>query len=214
MAGAPEKGQTMSNVTTTIRLLFQGVPVDITLEDLQRLKEIRDGLILAKQLGFEGQPLRLGGGFSGGKGAGRPAPVTPVRDAQGRLCCPTHAGDKRGALQKKEWANGTVWACGCKDDEAGWCKYKLDAAQYDQFEQAVPKAAPKADPAPQAQAQPPKTPAEARSRFFARFKTRLGGDTWAIVQAFWGEDIPEPQTINEWTEEAKQLAKALSQRAA
>ncbi len=196
----------MSTTTTTIHLIYQGIPIDITAADLGNLAAIKAGLIEAKKLGFEGQPLRpaFSGGF-GGKG-GKPAPVAPVRNTKGDLCCPTHVSEKRSRLERKEWASGTVYACGCKGEDGQWCKYKLEAAQFEQFEASVPKAATSVAPA---------SAAEAKQRFFARFGTALGGTTWADVQKFWGDDtLTEPTTAEAWMDEARELKRQLDRRAA
>jgi hypothetical protein len=45
---------------------------------------------------------------------------------------------------------------------------------------------------------PPRDPAEAEQRFFARYGEVIGGDTWAAVQSFLQSRAPRPTTVEGW----------------
>lgn len=59
-------------------------------------------------------------------------------------------------------------------------------------------------------AQLPATPAEAEARFFARYGAHLAAPTWPAAQAFLGQELPRPRTVEEWIA-AGQLALAAAQ---
>src|SRR5690606_32086702 len=46
--------------------------------------------------------------------------------------------------------------------------------------------------------QPPRDPAEAEQRFFARYSEVIGGDNWAAVQRFLQSRAPRPTTVEGW----------------
>lgn len=50
---------------------------------------------------------------------------------------------------------------------------------------------------------PPKTAAEAQSRFFTRYQEIVGGATWASVQRYLSSSDPMPRTIEGWLAAAK-----------
>jgi hypothetical protein len=54
-------------------------------------------------------------------------------------------------------------------------------------------------PAP---AGPPRTPEEAERRFFARYGTIVGGESWLDVRAYLGVEQPKPITVEGWIEAA------------
>jgi hypothetical protein len=52
---------------------------------------------------------------------------------------------------------------------------------------------------------PPKTAAEAQSRFFVRYQEMIGGATWASVQRYLSSSEPMPRTIEGWLAAAKAI---------
>lgn len=68
-------------------------------------------------------------------------------------------------------------------------------------EQAAPTPAPATAaeaPAASGQSQPPRDPAEAERRFFARYSEVVGGSTWGAVQGYLQSRAPRPTTIEGW----------------
>ena len=45
---------------------------------------------------------------------------------------------------------------------------------------------------------PPRDPAEAEQRFFARYSEVVGGENWAAVQRYLGSRAPKPTTVEGW----------------
>jgi hypothetical protein len=45
---------------------------------------------------------------------------------------------------------------------------------------------------------PPRDPAEAEQRFFARYAEVIGGENWAAVQRYLGSRAPKPTTVEGW----------------
>jgi|HigsolmetaAR202D_1030399.scaffolds.fasta_scaffold00030_3 Predicted membrane protein len=97
-------------------------------------------------------------------------------------------------------------------EEAKAKKGKASAAQSEQASQA---AAPVAEDAPEAEdeeaaqapvqaarsngpVQPPRDAAEAEQRFFARYGKIVGGNSWAMVQRYLGDNQPKPSTVEGW----------------
>jgi hypothetical protein len=61
------------------------------------------------------------------------------------------------------------------------------------------------DPAP-ATYVPPKTPAEAEQRFYARYGEQVGGRDWRAVRQYLGvPDYPQPYTVEQWTLAAREV---------
>jgi hypothetical protein len=55
-----------------------------------------------------------------------------------------------------------------------------------------------ATPAASAPANPPRDPAEAERRFFARYAEIIGGETWTAVQGYLQSRAPRPTTVEGW----------------
>ena len=51
--------------------------------------------------------------------------------------------------------------------------------------------------------QPPRTPAEAEQRFYARYGPIIGGESWLDVRAYLGRSHARPRTIEGWIEAAE-----------
>jgi hypothetical protein len=45
---------------------------------------------------------------------------------------------------------------------------------------------------------PPRTPAEAERRFFARYGDQVGGQDWAAVRRYLSSRAPKPSTVDGW----------------
>lgn len=58
---------------------------------------------------------------------------------------------------------------------------------------------------PQRSYQPPRTPAEAEQRFYARYGEIIGGESWLDVRAYLNYDAPRPRTIEGWIEAAEAI---------
>ncbi|GAB4197719.1 MAG: hypothetical protein OHK0022_16290 [Roseiflexaceae bacterium] len=68
--------------------------------------------------------------------------------------------------------------------------------------QAAPQpAAEAAAPAPQ----PPRDPAEAERRFFARYSSTVGGESWTAVQTYLQTRSPKPTTVEGWIAVAEEV---------
>ncbi|NTU84620.1 MAG: AAA family ATPase [Chloroflexales bacterium] len=65
--------------------------------------------------------------------------------------------------------------------------------------------APEPAPEPSAQSGPPRDPAEAEQRFYARYSEVVGGSTWQSVQRYLGHLLPRPTSVEEWIAVAEQV---------